>query len=289
MSKILVTGATGTIGHHVVRELLHRGETVRALVHDTELGEPVELAVGDLANTALDQVDRVFLCSGNGPDQATHETTVIDAAATAGVRRLVKISADGARAGSPVHFWDTHAHIEKHLRTSGLPAVVLRPTTYMSNLLANAEPIRHQGKLIAPAGEAKVAMVDPRDVAAVAAITLTEDGHEGRTYTLTGPTAITHHDIAHTLSTTLGRTIEYLDTPDAAARDGMIRAGLPKWMADQIVILWNELRNRPTGPTGPTIIRILTGHEPRTITDFTHDHATAFRTNDTNAISSTST
>jgi uncharacterized protein YbjT (DUF2867 family) len=100
---------------------------------------------------ALEGVEGVFLACANDPLQVEHETGVIDAAAGAGVRRIVKLSALGAEVGSPVAFWDWHGRIEEHLRATGIPAVVLRPTFFMTNLLGSAEGIRHEDVLFAPA------------------------------------------------------------------------------------------------------------------------------------------
>ena len=286
MMPVLVIGATGCVGSHVVDELLGRGVPVRAFVRDraraaTVLDGRVEPAVGDVGDpvsvrAALVGVERVFLCTPNHPQQVEHETNVIDAAAGARVRRLVKIGANGAQIGSPVAFWDAHGRIEAHLRQSGVPAVVLHPTSYMSNLLAAAHAVAHEGTLFAPAGGAKVAVIDPRDVAAVAAVVLTADGHEGRTYPLTGPHAVTHHDVAHQLCAVAGRPVEYVDVPDEAAREGMLQAGVPAWMAEQLVGLWRELR-RGAADTTTDVVRVLTGQEPRTLTRFLRDHAAAFR------------
>lgn len=286
MNAFLVTGATGAVGSNVVRELQERGVPVRAFVRDPEraaavLGDGVELATGDFADlasirTALDGVQRVFLCSANHPQQLKHETNVIDAAADAGIQRLVKIGANGAQIGSPLQFSDAHGRIEQHLRGSGLPSVMLRPTMYTSNLLAAAETIKHMGRLFAPAGDAKVTLIDPRDVAAVAAVVLTEDGHEGRTYTLTGPAAVTYHEAAAQLSAAIGQPVEYVDIPDPAAHDAMIQAGLSEWLAGQLVILWGRLR-RDAQATTTDVVRVLTGREPRTVADFGRDFADAFR------------
>lgn len=103
----------------------------------------------------------------------------IDVAADMGTRHLVKLGAKGAQLGSSVAFWDAHARIEQHLRDSGVPSVVLRPSTYATNLLAGAETIRAMGRLFAPAADAKIAMIDPRDVAAVAAVVLTRGWARG--------------------------------------------------------------------------------------------------------------
>lgn len=171
MRTILVTGATGTAGSHVVRELRSRGVPARAFARDAGkaarlLGEDVELALGDFGDpesirAALGGVDRVFLTSANGAEQVAHENAMIDAAAAAGVPRIVKLSAIHAQAGSPLPGQDWNGRIEAHLRRSGVPAVILRSTWFMSNVLASADAITHGGKLFAPAAGGKTAMIDP--------------------------------------------------------------------------------------------------------------------------------
>jgi uncharacterized protein YbjT (DUF2867 family) len=285
VDRVLVTGATGQVGSNTVRELQQRGVPVRAFVRDAAraeelLGGQVELATGDLddpasIDAALAGIGRVMLCTPNHPRQVEHELNVIDAAEAAGVRRLVKIGANGAEVGSPLAFWDAHGRIEQHLTRAGLPAVVLHPSSYTSNLLAAAGTIKELGRFFAPAADAKVTLVDPRDVATVAAVVLTEDGHDGRTYLLTGPEPVTYHEAAGQLSTALGRSIQFVDVPDAAAREGMVQAGLPEWLADQLVILWQQLR-RGAAATTTDVVRVLTGREPRSVADFARDHAAAF-------------
>ena len=285
MTTVLVTGATGAVGSAVVDELRERGAAVRAFVRDRAraaavLGEDVELAVGDFEDPAsvrraLRGVERVFLACGNVPGQVRHETSAIDAAAAAGVERIVKLSANGAAPGSPLAFWDWHGRIEQHLARSGVAAVVLRPDNYMTNLLASAEAIAQAGMLFAPAGRARVAMVDPRDVAAVAAVALTEDGHDGEGYVLTGPRAVTFDEIAAALSDATGHHVAFVDVDDAAARQGMLEGGLPGFLIDFLVALFCALRGGAHAvPTGT--VRAVTGTEPRGIAAFAREHATAF-------------
>jgi uncharacterized protein YbjT (DUF2867 family) len=280
----LVTGATGTIGSNVVRELRGSRAPIRALVRDPShaswLGDDFELALGDFADPdsirrALDGIERVFLSCRNDPRQVEYETNVIDAAVAAGVRRIVKLSAVGAQIGSPLEFWDAHGRIEQHLKAAGVPAVILRPSSYMSNILGSAEAIKYTGKLFAPADSAKIAMIDPRDVAAVAALVLSDDGHDGHTYTLTGPQAITYFDVAEQLSAAIGREVEFVDVPDEAAKNGLVQAGMPEWIARQLVILFGLMRQGALAHTTDTV-RVLTGRDPRSFTEFARDHAAIF-------------
>jgi uncharacterized protein YbjT (DUF2867 family) len=130
---------------------------------------------------------------------------VIEEASAAGVSRIVKLSAAMAQVGSPLAVVDWHGQIEESLTASGLPAVILRPGFFMSNLLASAEQVRRDGKLSAPAGTARIAMIDPRDVAAVAVTTLTTPGAGGEADVLTGPEALNYEQIAHQLSVVTDR------------------------------------------------------------------------------------
>jgi len=285
MTRVLVTGAAGNVGGHVVRELRARGASVRAFVRDpgraTErFGPDVEPAVGDLddpatVRRAMRGVDAVFVTTANGPRQVAQECTVVDAAAAAWVRRIVKLSAIGAEPGSPAPFADAHGRIEQHLAASAVPSVVLRSGFFMSNLLADAAMIRATGRLVAPAAGARIAMVDPRDVASVAATVLLGDRHDGRTYRLTGPVAVTYADLAASLSNVTGRPVTFVPVPDDVARAGMLGAGLPEWLADALVALYGRLRAGVAAEVTADVQR-LTGRAPRTFADFARDHAAAF-------------
>jgi uncharacterized protein YbjT (DUF2867 family) len=283
--KVLVTGATGTVGRHLIRALQDRGLRPRAFIREPEraaevLGHNVELAYGDFADrssleAALEGIDRVFLACGNVPGQVGHECAAIDAARGAGVGRIVKLSGPRPAAGSPIPFERWHAQIERHLIGSGIPWVLLRPCTYMTNLLMHADAVRHTGRLMAPAGSAEIAFVDPRDVAASAAAALAEDGHEGGAYALTGPEAIGYERIARELSEATGRAIVYVDAPEPDARQGMVAAGLPKDVADAILAIFAVQRTGVMARTSETVLA-LTGREPGTFARFAREHAELF-------------
>ena len=283
--RALVTGATGTVGAHVVRELREHGVEPRAFVRERRraervLGEDVELAIGSFADAgsmarALDGVDALFLACANVREQVDYECAAIDAAKAAGIRRVVKLSGPRAAVDSWVLFERWHGVIERHLLGSGLPCVMLHPSAYMTNLLAGAETVRHTGRLFAPAGEARITYVDPRDVAAAAAGALAVEGHEGEAYTLTGPEAITYDQIAEALSEATGRAIEYVDIPYDAARDAMLEAGLPPLLADSIVDLFVSKQAGNMSQTTDAV-RALAGREPRTFAQFARENAAAF-------------
>jgi uncharacterized protein YbjT (DUF2867 family) len=282
---ILVTGATGNAGSQVVRALLEAGQDVRAFVRDADsayalFGETVEPAPGDFADrrsvrAALDGVEAVFLSGADDPRRVEWETAAIDAAVAAGVPRIVKLSSIAAEPGAPVAFWDWHGRVERHLRRSGIDAVVLRSCVYMSNLFAGAEQVAGEGRLYAPAGDARIAMIDPRDVGAAAAAVLTTAGHDGRTYVLTGPEAITYDRVAAELSAATARHVEYIDVPDEDAKQGMVQAGMPEPVAEQVVRVFVMLREGAAEQV-TTTVESLTGRAPRDFASFARDHADLF-------------
>lgn len=285
MTTILVTGATGTVGSTLIPLLRGRGVDVRALVRDPDRAQRISAAgahivQGDFRNpaslrAALDGIDAVFLACANVPEQVEHECAVIDETERSGAQKIVKLSARGAAVNSPVAYWHWHAVIERHLQASTTPATVLQPGFLMTNLLGAAESVRQQGMLFAPAAHARIAMIHPGDVAAGAAVALTEPGHVGRTYVLTGPEAMTYHRVAEDLSVHLGRQIGYVDIPPEAATAALIGAGLPAFAAEQVVRVFDALRQGAQSTTTDSV-RALTGRDPHPFASFARDYAGAF-------------
>jgi uncharacterized protein YbjT (DUF2867 family) len=282
---ILVTGATGNAGAQVVRALQVPGASVRVFVRDPEkarslFGEGVEVAVGDFADPAsleraIEGVQGMLLSCADDPRRVEWETKAIEAAAAAGVRRIVKLSTIGAKPGAPVAFWDWHGQVEERLRSSGVPSVILQSSFYMSNLFAAAEQVANEGRLYAPAGEARIAMIDPRDVGAASAAVLTGAGEEGQTYMLTGPQAISYAEVAAELSAATGHEIEFVDVPDEGAKQGLLAAGLPEFVADQLLSIFGQLRQGVAAQVTNTV-EALTGSSPWSFAEFARDHADLF-------------
>jgi uncharacterized protein YbjT (DUF2867 family) len=255
-------------------------------VHHTQpaFGPDVELATADFGDppsiaAAMAGVDQVCLVTPNHPRQVEWEAVVMDAAVVAGVRRIVKLSTVGAETGSPLAFWDAHGRLEAHLRGAGVPWVLLRANFFMTNVLTTAASVRAAGAIFLPAAGAKIAMVDPRDVARAAALLLTDPGfadQAGVTHYLTGPEAVTFDDVAAALSDLTGRAIGFVPVPDDAARAQLVESGMPAWFASNLVTLFGLLRDGAAAPVGGGV-RALTGSEPTPVTSFLRDHLEAFR------------
>lgn len=240
---ILVTGSTGNNGTQIVDRLAAAGKPVRALVRNPQKEEAkvaamkakgVEIAVGDLADantlsTPLQGVDTALLLSPVNPNQVQLQSNFIQAAKAAGVRHIVKFSMIGAAQDSPVPLAQWHWQSEQELEHSGLKWTHLRPNDLMRyNTQLLMPTVLKDGAIYDSLGDARISMIDEEDVADVALRCLTESGHEGKVYTLTGPEALSFYDIASHLSHALGKPVQYHPiSPDQAAK-AMRDGGLPE-------------------------------------------------------------
>lgn len=282
---VLVTGATGNTGAPLVDLLVGRGVPVRAMVRSEAgrahvAGRGVETVVADFDDAAsiaaaLDGVARTYLVTPSSERTQAQQERFVDLAAAAGVTQIVKLSQLGADEDSPVRFLRYHAAVERRIREQGVGFTFLRPNLFFQGLLAMAGPIREQGQVFAPIGDARISAVDVRDIAAVAAAVLTEPGHDGATYTITGPEAVTHEQIAAELGAAAGRTLTYVDVaPEMFAE--LMRGALPQWQAEGVVEDYAHYARGEAAAVLPTVSEV-TGRAPRSLTDFAGDHADAFR------------
>ena len=220
---ILMVGATGLVGSATLRQLTARSVPVRALVRNAEkastlAGPGVETVIGDLEqpaslDAALDGVTRALLISPLHPRQVEWQGNCVEVARRAGAVHIVKLSGLGTAPDSPLCSGRWHAQTERHIADAGLPFTYLQPPFFMQNLLRSAAVIAAQGVLVASMQAGKIAMVDACDVAAVAVAALTSDGHVGKTYTITGPEALSFHEVAQKLAAAAGRPVTYQDVP----------------------------------------------------------------------------
>lgn len=286
LSNILITGATGNIGTELARQLSALGVPFRAMVRSIESAKALtplkgaEIVVGDFNNeesvaNALNGIERAFLLTNSSEQAATLQSNFTDAAGRAGVQHIVKLSQLAAAPHSPVRFLRYHAAAEQKIQQSGMAYTFLRPNLFMQGLLGFREPIVKQGKFFATAGDAKISIVDIRDIAAVAAKALTSKGHEGKTYDLTGPEALTHQQIATHLSNTLAREIRYINVSPEDMLQALIAVGFPLWQAEGLIEDYAHY-SRGEASAVTSVIQDITGKPARDFKSFTHDYATAF-------------
>jgi uncharacterized protein YbjT (DUF2867 family) len=280
---VLVTGATGNTGRLIVEALARQGTPVRAMVRHAadraKLPAGVSLAVADFDDAgsvaaALDGVGRAYLVTPSSEQAGEQQQRFADLAVKAGVEHLVVLSQLSADEQSPVRFLRYHAAVERHIRELGIGWTFLRPNLFFQGLLAFAGTIAAQGQLFAPIGDARVSAVDVRDIAAVTAAALTEAGHEGKTYTLTGPAAITHAEIAAALAAALGRPVTFTDVaPEAFAAS--LQAILPPWQADGLLEDYAHYRRGEAAVVSSAVAEV-TGRPAIDVRQFARDYASAF-------------
>jgi uncharacterized protein YbjT (DUF2867 family) len=282
MKMILVTGATGTVGREVVAQLLAAGQKVRAMTRNpakARLNSRAELVRGnfedpDSLSAAVTGVERVFSLTV-GPQTGTHETNLAHAAKAAGVRHIVKLSAMGGDSENKNDIRKWHDEGEQAIRNSGVPLSVLYPGAFMSNALHWRETIRATGKVFSNYGDGKLPPIHPRDIAAVAVRALITSGHEGKSYMLTGPEALSVSEQVKILSDAIGKPIEYVPVSDDATRSGMQKAGLSPELIDALIPFAEFIRSGKAAQIFPTI-REITGRAAFTFSDWARENASAF-------------
>ena len=205
----LVVGAAGPVGQDVLRELASRGVEARAMVRERSAADEVSLpkvtyVEGDLRkpetlDRALDGVDAAFLVTRDMPGAVEREGAFIDAAKRAGTPKIVKQARLFAAPDAVSILHRLHWEVVEYLKASGVPHTIVRPQTFMQNLFLDAPTIQSQGVIYNAMGDRPFAMIDRRDIAAVVATALIEDGHLGRDYAISGPKLVTYQELTATL------------------------------------------------------------------------------------------
>ena len=277
---ILVLGATGKVGRALVPALLDAGAAVRALTRDpakAAIDPRAETVRGDLDDTAalprlLDGVDRVFVLTQGA--SLERERAVAETAARTGVRHLVKLSTTGVHFGQDDQITRAHADAEQAIREAGPDWTILRPGAFMDNRFAWLNSVRADSAVYVPEGDPASALVHVRDIADVAVLALTQAGHAGATYELTGGEALTTEQQVSLLSEALGRPLKFVEEPLAAARERMLSFGWPVQMIDGFFALKRASADREH-IVFDTVERLL-GRPPRTFADWAQENAPKF-------------
>ncbi|MFY1673363.1 NAD(P)H-binding protein [Plantactinospora sp. WMMB334] len=281
----LITGATGNVGGLLARQLHDQGHPVRVLVRDparaADLPVAIERVAGDLSNPddvahAVKGVDAVFLMQvGGGTDQTQ---IMIDAVRDAGGSRIILLSSVGARlmpiSDNPI-IGGALAAREDLMRESGLDVTYLRPNGFASNALWWLDGIR-AGKVVVPTGDGRQAVIDPEDIARCAAVTLTENGHAGKGYTLTGPEALTAREQLATIAEVTGRSVDVEDVTPHEFAQAQIAADVPAGQAQALEYL-NTVFSKGRAAYISDDVQNLTGRPPATFRTWCERNADAFR------------
>ncbi|MEO8608614.1 MAG: NAD(P)H-binding protein [Chloroflexota bacterium] len=271
--KILVTGATGTVGRNLVEQLVEMGHQVRALTRNpakANFSEGVEVVTGDLTTPAtltpaLEGISGLHLINFGGDDFAPLQTgaEIIAMAEQAGVERVTVL-----RGGSK-------GTVENALESSSLAWTFLEPVEFMSNILKWSYGIQAAGAVRQPFGDRKTAIVHEADIAAVAAGVLTSEGHAGKSYSISGPEVTTPREMTRMIAEVLGREIQFVDLTPDQARAEWGTFGIPQDVIE--FLLWVYANTPPHGYTVVPTVEQITGRPAHTFAQWTAEHTAAFR------------
>ena len=275
---ILVTGATGNVGRNVVEQVLAEGVPVRATSRDPEkagLPRGVDVRAADLARpetfaNALSEVDKVYLFPE--PDAVGEFVTLAEAA---GVRRVVVLSSLSAKEVDAENdaIGRRHVLVERAIEASTMDWTFVRPGAFAANTLQWAHSIRAEGVVRAPYGDAQVAPVHEKDIAAVAVRALLDDGHAGKAYELTGPESITQRRQVELLGEAIGRPVRFEEQTPEQARELMSRWA-PSGVIDSLLGYLGEAVGRSAEIFDVT--EKITGKPASTFAEWAADHARDF-------------
>lgn len=286
MATILVTSATGKVASATLASLRGMGHTLIALVRHADkakalAAQGVEIRVGDLAQPrtlkgAFADVERVFIIAPAGYLAPALASNALWAAREAHVKHVVRLSAVGAAYDAPTINSRLHALSDAELASSGLSFTILKPHFFSQNLLGLASSIQEQGAFYFALGDAKLPMIDVRDIGDAAAKVLVEPApHVGKVYTLTGPAAVSMHEVAATMGASVGKPVKYIPVPVAQAVEQMQKFGADDYtiaaMGDYLAAYSVGWQSSPTAH-----FKQITGKEPRSLNDFVRDFSAAF-------------
>jgi len=271
--KILVTTPSGKVGQELVKILKERGIEVRPGAHSVEKTRqafpglevvPLDYGVPATLEAAVQGVEAVYLAAP-GDFPSAPEKALVDAAKRAGVKRVVKLAAMGIEGSD-----NPMRQVEEHIRASRMAFTFLHPTWFMQNFSTSQVPAIRAGTLAEPAADRKTAFIDTRDIAAVAAEVLTKPGHDGKTYTLTGPDLLSRGEVVEILGKELGRKITYLPVTDEQFR-AAVKGHLPESYVELLSMLYAGVRAGWTESRTDDVQKVL-GRPPISFARFAKDH-----------------
>lgn len=279
--RILVTGATGTIGAQVAHRLASQNHlTIRAFVRDAgkaaslkEAG--VELVTGSFEETgavalAVQGVDTVVLITAPNPAAADQASAVISAARTAGVRKIVRISVIGAAADGPTDNVRQHARTDGEILDAGLTYVILRPHFFMQNIFMSLPNLAGDGNMYWGMGDGQLGMIDARDIVDCTVNSVLSDSFDNQIVNLTGPESITFHQAASALHAALGTPVQYIPVPPEAVEQSLRDMGMGEWFAS-VMRDYSRAYSENWGNITTGDVERLSGHPARPFETFARE------------------
>ena len=278
----LITGATGEVGSRVVRQLLERNIRPRVLVRSEKkarslFGNRVDVCVGDLAvpdsmRGAIQGADTVFLVNV-GPAIPERDKTAAMISKEGGVRKIVKLSSLDVAHGLAIGAW--HEKGEAAIRTIGIPFTFVRPTGFMSNLLAWAHSIRTESVVRSSTADGRRPFIHSEDIASVCLAALLNDEYLGEALPITGPESLTFGDVTAIISEAIGRPLSYQVISDEEARERYSRISGSQEETEAHVTLWRAIREERLAATTDRVERIL-GRKPIALRQWASENVRSF-------------
>ena len=282
---ILITGATGKTGSAAVQELSNRNIPFRVLIRNEEKlnqitdmgGEVIIGAIEDdsALNQAMEGVQKALVLLPNSEQQLFLEKKVVDAALEANVQHIVKMSSMEAvpEATSPIP--KLHMQSENYIKNSGMNWTMIKPNFFMQNLLGSGKTIVEQNKFFLPMGEGKAGMIHTKDVGTVIAKVLSEDGHEGQNYEVTGPEILSFHDVAEIFSKVLGKPVDYINVPIDEYKKTLSQFLTNQWHLDSVIDLFKDIAEGGIEDKTDTF-QDLIGKSPCSLEQFIQEYSFVF-------------
>ena len=284
-SKIVVTGASGNIGSQVVAGLVAKGYKPQVMVQkkisnaawETAGVEQIEADMSsvDSLREAFIGSDKLFALTPFVENLVDLGRNTVDAAQSAQIKHIVRSSGLGASPDAPIALGRWHGEVDRYLEDSGVDFTIIRPASFYQNYFAYASSIKNDSCYYAPLGDARIVLIDVRDIAAVAVAALTEDGHNGQTYAITAGEALSNTEIAEFFSDVLGRKITYVAISEEKAREAMLNQGMPEWMTGAVLELNAIGKAGYLADVSSTVEQILK-RWPVTFRQFVEDHKSVF-------------
>lgn len=279
----LITGATGDVGSRVVELLLKRGERPRVFCRDASkaqlrFGDRVDVFLGDMGDPAslsgaMQGSDKLFLLN-SGPEIPARDEAAARCAKATGVRHIVKLSSMDVEQGLAIGAW--HERGEAAIRATGVPFTFVRPTGFMSNLLAWASSIKAEAIVRASTGSGTRAFIHSDDIALVVVQALMSDRYLGRSLPITGPEALTFPEVANRIGAVIGNAVTFQLLSDEEARERYLRVSGSSEETEAHIALWRAIREGRLGAVTDEVERIL-GRRPIGLDQWLVENASAFQ------------